>query len=132
LPVEGGGVATRDFVYVDDICRGLIACATKGTPGDVYNLASGVETTIRELAEMINDLTGNGTPLEIKPVRDWDHSGRRFGSTLKSMEYLGFEAQTPLSDGLKRTIEWTRRNLSRIASSIEKHRDQMKHHAGNR
>jgi len=46
LPLEAGGMATRDFVFVDDIARGLMLCAMRGEPGDVYNLASGVETPI--------------------------------------------------------------------------------------
>ncbi len=125
LPVEGGGVASRDFIYVDDICRGLIACAARGVPGDVYNLASGVETTIRELAEKINELTGNATPIEIKPVRDWDHSGRRFGSTVKSREQLGFTAQVGLAEGLARTVEWSKRNLSLVESCMRKHAVHM-------
>ena len=47
--------------------------------GEVYNLASGVETTIRELAELINELAGNPTPIALTPARDWDHSGQRYG-----------------------------------------------------
>ena len=84
LPVENGGIASRDFIYVDDMARGLIACALRGEPGEVYNLASGVETTIRELAELINELTGNPTPIALTPARDWDHSGQRFGDPSKA------------------------------------------------
>ena len=65
LPVENGGIASRDFIYVEDMARGLIACALRGEPGEVYNLASGAETTIRELAELINELTGNPTPIAL-------------------------------------------------------------------
>ena len=55
LPVENGGIAGRDFIFVEDIARGLIACAERGEPGEAYNLASGVETSILDLAELIND-----------------------------------------------------------------------------
>ena len=44
------GIASRDFIYVDDIARGLMACALRGGAGEVYNLASGVETSILDLA----------------------------------------------------------------------------------
>ncbi len=125
LPVEGGDLVSRDFIFVDDICRGLIACALAGKSGDVYNLASGAETTIKELAENINLLTGNSVPIQIKPARDWDHSGKRFGCTLKSRECLDFEARVTLSEGLKRTIEWTRQNLPLIESCMKKHDAQM-------
>jgi UDP-glucose 4-epimerase len=126
LPLDGGGIASRDFIYVDDICDGLIACAGKGRAGDVYNLASGVETTVKELAEKINTLANNPTPIHVQPVRDWDHSGKRFGSTVKSKEQLGFEAQVTLSQGLERTIEWSKQNLSFITACISKHAARMK------
>jgi nucleoside-diphosphate-sugar epimerase len=121
LPLEGGGTATRDFVYVEDICRGLICCAILGKPGDVYNLASGVETSILELATLINRITGNSTPMMMLPPREWDHSGRRFGSTQKAKEDIGFEVRVPLGEGLRYTNEWTRQNLPIIEACIEKH-----------
>ncbi len=91
----------------------------------MYNLASGVETSILELADMINELTGNPTPAQVLPERDWDHSGRRFGSTVKATARLGFRAQISLREGLVRTIEWTRQNLPLIESCIRKHDEEM-------
>jgi nucleoside-diphosphate-sugar epimerase len=125
LPVENGGVATRDFIYVDDIVRGLLACATRGEAGEVYNLASGTETSILELAELVNELTGNPTPIALAPARDWDHSGQRYGSPAKARAELEFACEVCLREGLERTVSWTRDNLSRIDRSIEKHRKQM-------
>ena len=121
LPVEGNGEATRDFIYVGDIVEGLLACATRGTPGEVYNLASGVETSIRRLATLINHLAGNTTPIEWRPRRDWDRSGKRFGSPVKARRELGFVARVNLEEGLTRTIEWSRHNLSLIDTCIQKH-----------
>ena len=125
LPVENGGIASRDFIYVGDMAQGLIACALRGEPGGVYNLASGVETTIRELAELINELTGNPTPIALTPRRDWDHSGQRYGDPSKTGQALGFEATMPLPEGLERTIAWTRENLRWIESCMGKHGDRM-------
>ena len=121
LIVENGGVATRDFVCVDDIVSGLMLCALKGAAGEVYNLASGVETSILELAELINELTRNPAPIELGPRRGWDRSGKRFGSTKKAQSELGFEALVSLREGLLRTVEWTRNNLSLIDVCINKH-----------
>lgn len=126
LPVEGEGQASRDFIFVQDIVTGLIHCAIYGQPGDVYNLASGVETSVRELAETINNLTGNQGGIEFRPWRDWDHSGRRFGSVEKAKREIKFEAQTALADGLQRTIQWTRENMELIESCIHQHDDKMK------
>jgi nucleoside-diphosphate-sugar epimerase len=122
LMVENEGKATRDFIYVNDIVRGLILCATRGVPGEVYNLASGLETSIFDLAKLVNRLTNNNTPIEFTPKRDWDNSGRRFGSTLKAKEKIGFEAQVGVKDGLRRTIKWTEENFSLIETCIRKHK----------
>jgi UDP-glucose 4-epimerase len=129
LPVEGGGTSGRDFIFVDDIANGLIRCALAGEPGDVYNLASGVETSIRGLADLINGLTGNPTPVEVLPARTWDRSGRRFGSTAKARERLGFEAVVPLQEGLERTVQWTRDNLPAIDACIARHQEDLRRHA---
>jgi UDP-glucose 4-epimerase len=125
LIVENEGKATRDFIYVEDIVRGLILCATGGVQGEVYNLASGIETSIIDLAKLVNQLTNNNTPIEFAPRRDWDNSGRRFGSTLKAKEKIGFEAQVGVKDGLIQTIKWTEENLSIIETCIQKHADYM-------
>jgi UDP-glucose 4-epimerase len=126
LPVQNNGVATRDFIFVEDICRGLMACALKGAPGDVYNIASGYERSILDLATTINEFTGNKGGIEYLPKRTWDNSGKRFGSTEKSRQQLGFEAKVDLKDGLARTVAWTRENLPLIERTIDKHAATMK------
>ena len=121
LPVENGGIATRDFIFVGDLVRGLIACALKGVPGQAYNLASGVETSILELATFVNEQTGNPVPIDLKPAREWDRSGKRFGDPAKARRELGFEACVALADGLSRTIDWTRENAPIIERCIAQH-----------
>jgi UDP-glucose 4-epimerase len=125
LPLESGGRATRDFVFVEDIAKGLIACALHGTSGDVYNLASGIETSIGELAAMINDIVGNPMPPADRPVRDGDRSGRRFGSTEKARSTLGFGATIPLRTGLERTVQWTQEHLREIETCMTRHGDAL-------
>jgi nucleoside-diphosphate-sugar epimerase len=125
LRVENRGRASRDFIYVEDIAKGLMLCATEGQPGDVYNLASGIETSILELATLVNQMTGNPASLEFLPERPWDRSGKRFGSTDKAKRAIGFEASVPLSLGIQRTIEWTRQHLPVIDSCIQRHAAQL-------
>lgn len=122
LPLENEGIATRDFIFVEDMARGLMACALKGQPGDVYNLASGVETSIAELAAHINDMTGNHAPIEHLPRRSWDHSGKRFGCTQKAADQLGFRTSTSIKEGLQITVQWTQDNLDLIERTIGKHK----------
>ena len=126
LPLENEGIATRDFIYAEDVARGLTACALRGKPGEAYNIASGVETSIRDLAERIVRLTGGRGGVELKPKRAWDNSGKRFGSTAKAERDLGFRADTPLEEGLKRTVAWTRENEVLIRRNIDKHAAHMK------
>lgn len=121
LPVENGGIASRDFIYVEDMARGLMACGLKGVPGEIYNLGSGVETTIRELAERINAETGNATPIALTPARDWDRSGQRFATTDKARERLGFVAEVPHAEGIRRSVEWTKANKATILRCMMAH-----------
>lgn len=125
LQLDNAGAASRDFIFVDDIVEGLVACALRGEPGDVYNLASGQETTIAELAETINRLAGGRSAIQSTPARPWDRAGRRVGSTRKSKANLGFEARVPLEAGLTQTTAWTRSNLDLIDRAIAKHRDRL-------
>lgn len=121
LPLDNGGNASRDFIFVEDMARGLMACALKGASGEVYNLATGRETSILELATLINEFTGNKTPIDLRPARDWDRSGKRFASTEKAKRELGFMAKVEVREGVHRTVEWTKANAELIKRSIAKH-----------
>jgi nucleoside-diphosphate-sugar epimerase len=126
LPVENGGKGSRDFIFVEDIVKGLIACAKNGEVGEVYNLASGRETSIIDLANLINKFTRNSTPIDLKPAREWDNSGRRFGETTKAYVKLGFSVKVSIREGIERTVNWTKQNKKIIQKSIEKHSFSMK------
>jgi GDP-L-fucose synthase len=100
----GTGKPTREFLYVDDAARALILCAERLDVSDPVNMGTGLETSIRDLAETISELAG----FEGKTI--WDESRpdgqpKRYLDTSRARELIGFEAETPLSDGLKRTIE---------------------------
>ncbi len=121
LPLDNAGLGSRDFIYVQDVVVGLVACALKGLPGEAYNLASGVDTKIIDLATYINKATGNKASFLKKPARDWDNSGRRYGSTSKSEKELNFRAKTDIIKGINETVEWTKKNKSYIQTMIQKH-----------
>lgn len=121
LPLDNGGNTSRDFIFVEDMARGLMACALNGHLGEIYNLATGQETTILELANLINEFTGNKTPPTILPARDWDRSGKRFASTEKAKNELGFAAKVDIRKGIRETVEWTKMNRNLIETCISKH-----------
>ena len=125
LKLDNEGRSSRDFIFVEDMAKGLMRCALAGESGGVYNLASGKETTIAELAHIINEVTGNSMPSELRPARDWDRSGKRFGCTKKSERELGFMAKTNLKEGIKKTVEWTIQNSSIVEKAIAKHDVKM-------
>jgi len=100
----GTGKPSREFLYVDDAARALVLCAEKLDVSDPVNIGTGKETSIRDLASMISELTG----FEGETV--WDDSRpdgqpKRYLDVTRAGELIGFEAETPLAEGLKRTIE---------------------------
>jgi GDP-L-fucose synthase len=103
----GDGSPTREFLFVDDCADGLLLAATSYDGADPVNLGTGVETSIRELAELIAELTGFEGELV------WDTSmpngqPRRQLDASRAEQLFGFRARTPLRDGLARTIAWYR------------------------
>jgi UDP-glucose 4-epimerase len=121
LPLENDGIASRDFIYVDDICRGLIACALKGSAGEVYNIASGSDITIAEWAKLIVKIAQSSSKIEFLSKRSWDNSGKRYGSVEKSETELSFKAEINYQNGLEETIIWTKNNIALIEASMKKH-----------
>jgi GDP-L-fucose synthase len=100
----GTGKPSREFLYVDDAARALLLCAERLDVSDPVNIGTGKETSIRDLAGMISELAG----FEGKTV--WDESRpdgqpKRYLDVTRARELVGFEAETPLREGLKRTIE---------------------------
>ena len=123
LPLENAGKNSRDFIFVDDVCEGLIRCATLGEPGESYNIASGKEVFIDDIARLINAECGNTTPPTLLPGRPWDRSIRRYGSTAKSSTALQFNPATDIAEGIQKTVAWSKANLDFIRACMEKHRD---------
>jgi len=126
LVLDNGGQGSRDFIFVKDLVEGLIACALRGTPGEAYNLASGVETTIAKLSTTIVEITGSKSVIKTGAKRDWDNSIRRFGSTEKSKSALGFSATTSLGQGLDATVNWFLANQDFISKTLSRHDRFMK------
>jgi GDP-L-fucose synthase len=112
----GDGSPSREFLYVDDCADGLVLAAERYAGAEPVNLGTGVETTIRETAELIAELTG----FEGEIV--WDTSmpngqPRRSLDTSRARELFGFEARTPLREGLERTIAWYREHAAAVAGA---------------
>ena len=126
LYLDNDGMTSRDFIYVEDVVRGLIKCAEKGAIGEAYNLATGVETKIKDLANIILKIVRSKSKIVLLPKRGWDNSGNRFGSTTKSESELGFKSQIDLTEGITQTVSWTKNNRDHILSFINKHKSYLR------
>jgi GDP-L-fucose synthase len=100
----GTGEPSREFLYVDDAARALLLCAERLDFSDPVNLGTGTETRIRDLAEMISELTGYGGKTVWDASRP-DGQPKRYLDVSRARELIGFEAEMPLEEGLRRTIE---------------------------
>ena len=118
LPITGDGEATRDFTFVGDITDGLLrAGILPGAIGEEFNLASGRETRIIDLANMINDAVGSAGGIQFKERRKWDTKSRLLASVDKARTKIGYEPNTPFEEGLEITIDWFRDNWDRIEAA---------------
>ena len=107
VEVWGTGDASREFLYVEDAARGIVQAAERYNKPDPVNLGAGREITIRELVDLIADLTG------FRGAIRWDTSKpdgqpRRCLAVSRAKEEFGFEAKVDFEEGLRRTIEWYR------------------------
>ncbi len=114
LNLHNGGTQTRSLLYIDDAVDGLLRMLSSDEFGPI-NLGSDDEITIRELAELIVRLAGSGD-LNVAPGRDQDVTVRR-ADTSRARAVLGWEASTPLRQGLDSTLEWMRRHINATVSS---------------
>jgi UDP-glucose 4-epimerase len=106
--IYGDGSQTMDFIYVEDIARANILAATADVTDDVFNVASGVETSLAGLAQELLEVMGSDLSVKFGPERAVNKVSRRLADTTQAREQLGFEAQVDLRAGLTRLVDWWR------------------------
>jgi UDP-glucose 4-epimerase len=107
--IMGDGEQTMDFVYVRDIARANILAAAAPVSDDALNVASGVETSLNDLARTLLDAMGSPLIPEHAPARRVNPVARRLADTARARSSIGFEAGYTLHDGLEQLIEWWQR-----------------------
>lgn len=118
LPITGSGEETRDFTYVEDIVDGLMhAGVDENLIGEEFNLASGAETRIVDLANLINAATGNEAGIKFGTRRKWDTKSRLLADVGKANSLFGYAPSTPFDVGIERTILWFKENWDQIEDS---------------
>lgn len=105
--VWGDGTVSRSFLYAHDLARGLMVVAERSTQVEAINIGADEEITIRELAELILEISGRKVKLEFDTSKPVGQPRRRCDTALAE-RLFGFCAEVPLVDGLRRTIDWYR------------------------
>jgi UDP-glucose 4-epimerase len=104
--ILGDGSQTMDFVYIEDIARANLAAAASDASDEVFNVASGVETSLNDLAKTLLRVMGSDLQPEYGPERSVNPVARRLADTSAARERLGFEATVGLEEGLGRLVAW--------------------------
>jgi UDP-glucose 4-epimerase len=106
--IHGDGSQTMDFVYTEDIARANVLAAMSDATDAAFNVASGVETSLLELAQALLAAMGSELPVEFGPERAAVKVLRRLADTTAAREQLGFVAEVGLDEGMRRLVEWWR------------------------
>jgi UDP-glucose 4-epimerase len=113
--IFGDGTQVFDFVHVRDVARANILAMSAPATDDFFNIGMGIRTSIRELVDMLLEITGSDLVPEYRPSEQMFVT-HRVGSTEKAERDLGFRAEVPLEEGLRSVVEWRRGRTSRAAS----------------
>jgi UDP-glucose 4-epimerase len=107
--IFGTGTDTMDFVYVEDIARANMLAMQSDANDDVFNVASGTETSLNDLAAALLHVMGSDLKPEYGPMRKVNPVSRRLADTSHAKKVIGFEAKIDLEDGLRRLVAWWRK-----------------------
>jgi UDP-glucose 4-epimerase len=106
--ILGDGKTTMDFVYIEDVARSNILALQSDVTDDVFNVASGVETSLNDLAAALLRVMGSDAKPEYGPERKVNPVSRRLADVTRAQRLLGFRAEVGLDEGLRRLVEWWR------------------------
>lgn len=104
--ILGDGLQTMDFVYIDDVARANVLALQSDVSGEAFNVASGTETSLRDLASALLEVMGSPLQPAFGPERSVNRVPRRLADVDKAARLLGFNAEVGLRDGLARLVEW--------------------------
>jgi UDP-glucose 4-epimerase len=114
--ILGDGKTTMDFVYIEDVARSNILALESGLRDDVFNVASGTETSLNDLADALLKVMGSKLKPEYGPERKVNPVSRRLADTTRARDLLGFTAKVDLDEGLRRLVDWWRVNKDKVAA----------------
>jgi len=115
--ILGDGTQTMDFVFTEDIARANLLAAASDATGEVFNIGTGTETSLRELAELLVHVMDRDMQPEFGPPRTVNAVTRRLADVSCAAERLGWKAETGLEEGLRKLVSWWRAEQAAGATS---------------
>jgi UDP-glucose 4-epimerase len=115
--ILGDGKQTMDFIYIDDVARSNVLALASDAEDEVFNVASGTETSLNDLAAALLKVMGSGLHPEYGPERGVNPVPRRLADTGKAERLLGFKSQVNLEVGLARLVDWWQHSKSLVAQA---------------
>jgi len=112
--ILGDGKTTMDFIYIDDVARANVLALASDVSDQVFNIASGVETSLSQLAAALLNVMESPLAPVYGPERKVNPVSRRLADVTKAERMLGFRATVSLQDGLRRLVEWWQRNRQQV------------------
>jgi UDP-glucose 4-epimerase len=106
LLIYGDGSQTMDFVFTGDIARANLLAALSDATDEVFNIGSGTETSLLELAQALLRVMGSSLPVEFGPAREVNGVTRRLANVSAAAERLGWKAEVGLDEGLRQLVAW--------------------------
>jgi len=116
--IFGDGTQTMDLVYIDDVTDANIAAMESDVTDEVFNVASGVETSLLGLLQTLLKVTGSTLKPEFLPARTVNPVPRRLADTRKAENLLGFKAKVDVEEGMRRLIAWRNELLARQSRAV--------------
>jgi UDP-glucose 4-epimerase len=110
--ILGDGTQTMDFIFVEDVARANLLATKAAVTDDVINIASGTETSLRELADTLSRVMGVSLPPSYGPARKVNPVARRLAEVVKAERVLGFKAQYSIEEGLRKLVDWWARETN--------------------
>jgi len=117
LLIDGDGRQTMDFVHVADVARANLLAAAADVTDEVFNVGSGCETSLAELARALRRAMDADVPVEHRPARAVNAVTRRLADTTRARERLRFEAEVGLDEGLRSLVEWWRAQRKEVVAA---------------
>ena len=108
ITIEGDGQQTRDFIYVGDLCQAILLALQSDISGEVFQIATGVETSILDLATRIEAMLGSGVKMQYDPPRQGDIR-KNYSDITKARDILSWSPALGLEEGLRETWRWFQR-----------------------